>query len=77
MLVANAIMAGVVYMLVAQFLPLYLFDQGFSIIASKFAVLAAAAVAAYLLPCYLLGLKEAHLVVEKLKTHILRPLNLV
>ncbi|HSH31320.1 MAG TPA: murein biosynthesis integral membrane protein MurJ [Candidatus Saccharimonadales bacterium] len=76
MLLANLIMASVIYLMVARVLPLFIFDRGFAVIGPKFAVIALAGALAYLLPSYALGLREARLVVGKLKASLLRPLNL-
>ena len=76
MLLAGGIMASVTYIMVARALPLYKADLGFSIIGPKFVVLVAVATLAYLLPCYVLGLREAHQFTRKLKEQMLKPLNL-
>ncbi len=75
MLIANAIMAGVIYLLVGNYLPLYRNDHGFSVVGPKFAAIAVAAVAAYLIPCYVLRLREAKQFVGKIKAQIIRPLS--
>lgn len=67
MLLANAIMASTVYILVAGFLPLYRADRGFIVVGPKFLAIAAAAAIAYLIPCYILQLPEAHTFMRKLK----------
>jgi putative peptidoglycan lipid II flippase len=77
MLLANAIMAGVVYPFVAVLLPLYKADVGFSIVAPKFFVIVVVAAITYLIPCYLLDLREARQFIERFKDQVLRPLNLV
>ncbi len=74
MLIANAIMAGVVYLLVGKYLPLYRADHGFVTVAPKFATIAVAAVAAYLVPCYVLRLREAKQFVGKVKAQFIRPI---
>lgn len=76
MLLANIIMASIVYILIAGFLPLYADDKGFMVVGPKFLVIAGAGLLAYMLPCYLLKLKEARYFVSKLKEQALRPLNL-
>lgn len=76
MVLANAIMASVVYILVAQVLPLYVWDKGFMVVAPKFAIICLAAFAAYLIPCFILGLQEARMVWGKLKARTRLPLHL-
>lgn len=76
MLLANSIMASVMYILIARVFPLYRADTGFEIVAPKFFAITLAAAAAYLLPCYLLQLKEARLFIAKFKEQVLKPLNL-
>ncbi len=75
MLIANAIMAAVVYLLVSEFLPLYKLDHGFMVVGPKFAIIGLAAVASYLIPCYILRLREAKQFASKLKAQMLRPLG--
>jgi putative peptidoglycan lipid II flippase len=76
MMVAAAVMGGVLYISVARLLPLYRADLGFGVVGPKFLALASIAAAAYLLPCYLLNLREARQFARKLKEQMLRPLNL-
>lgn len=76
MLIAAAIMAGVVYIMVARVVPLYKADVGFAIVGPKFLLILIVGSLAYLIPCYLLDLKEAHKFASKLKEQLLRPLNL-
>ncbi len=76
MLIAGAIMAGLTYIMVAAVFPLYRSDVGITVVGSKFVALIAIAAASYLVPCYLLRLREAHLFIGKLKAQILKPLNL-
>lgn len=73
MLLANAVMAGVVYLLVGHFLPLYAVDRGFRTVAGKFIIISVAAVLAYVIPCYVMQLREAKQLVRKLITQVLRP----
>lgn len=75
MLIANGIMAGAVYILVAKYLPLYKNDSGFLVVAPKFAIIAAVAAAAYLIPCYVLRLREAKQFFGKIKAQFLRPIG--
>lgn len=76
MLLANAIMASIIYLLVSQTLPLFAADKGFWVIAPKFAVICLAGIAAYLVPCYMLGLHEARMVWDKFKARTRLPLHL-
>lgn len=76
MLLANAIMASVIYLMVARALPLFAADRGFAVIAPKFSLIVLAGGLAYLLPSYALGLREAKMVVGKLTAGIRRSLNL-
>lgn len=76
MLVANAIMASLLYIAVAQFLPLYDLDRGFHVIAPKFLLIVVIGAIGYLVPCYALRLPEAHTFMRKLKTQLLRPFSL-
>jgi len=74
--VAGLIMAGVVYIVINRFLPLYASDHGFLTLAPKFIIIVAAAAAAYLLPCYLLRLNEAKLFISRLTAVMAKSLNL-
>ncbi len=76
MVVANLIMASVIYILVSRFLPLYAVDRGFRHIAPKFAVISVAAGLAYIIPSYLMGLREAKQLVQRLKSKVNIPFNL-
>jgi putative peptidoglycan lipid II flippase len=76
MLIANTVMSSAVYILVARVLPLYAVDQGFMIIAPKFAALVIAAGLLYLIPSYVFHLKEARQVVTRLFAYMRRPVNL-
>lgn len=76
MVVAATLMGGVLYISVAKLLPLYRSDLGFGVVGPKFLILFGIAAAAYLIPCYLLNLREAHQFARMLKAQILRPLNL-
>lgn len=76
MLIAGAIMSGVVYIMVARVFPLYKADVGFAVVGPKFLIILAVGSLAYLIPCYLLDLNEAHKFASKLKEQLLRPLNL-
>ncbi|HVE81156.1 MAG TPA: murein biosynthesis integral membrane protein MurJ [Candidatus Dormibacteraeota bacterium] len=76
MLIANAVMAGTIYILVARVLPLYKADVGFGVVGPKFFIILTAGILAYLIPCYILQLKEAKIFVGKIKEQIARPLSL-
>lgn len=75
MLLANAIMASVVYITVARVLPLQRLDRGFVIIGPKFLIIMAAAALAYLVPCYILQLPEARTFWSRLKDQTNRFVN--
>jgi putative peptidoglycan lipid II flippase len=76
MLLAGGIMAGFTYIFVARVLPLYKSDLGFTVVGPKFLILIVVATVSYLVPCYLLGLREAHYFTRKLKEQMAKPLNL-
>lgn len=73
---AGAFMAGIIYLTVSRLLPLYAGDRGFATLAPKFLLLLIIGAAAYLMPCYLLKLKEAHSFVGRVKDIMVRSLNL-
>ncbi len=76
MIMAAAVMGGVVYWLVSRVLPLYRADVGFGVVGPKFFTIVAVAAVAYLVPCYLLNLREARQFYRKFKAQVLRPFNL-
>lgn len=76
MLLANTIMASVLYIMVAAVLPLYATDRGFYVVGSKFGVIAITALLAYIIPSYLLELREARTFVAKLKPQLRQPTSL-
>lgn len=76
MSLAGVVMALAVRYMVRDVLPLYAQDLGFSVIAPKFIVIMLVATVAYLLPCYLLRLREAKTMIHRIADIILRPLNL-
>ncbi len=76
MTIAAAIMAPVLYIVVSRLLPLYAADRGFATLAPKFLLIVLIGVAAYLVPCYLLRLKEAKLISGRIKELMVRSLNL-
>lgn len=73
---AGLVMAAAVRYMVHDVLPLYSDDLGFATIAPKFIIIMLVATVAYLVPCYLLRLKEAKTMVHRMVDTILRPLNL-
>jgi putative peptidoglycan lipid II flippase len=77
MVVAAAVMVPVLYLMVARLLPLYASDKGFTTLAPKFVVLLVIGLSAYLVPCYLLRLKEAKSFVTRTKELMARSFNLV
>jgi putative peptidoglycan lipid II flippase len=76
MLVAAGIMAGVVYVLISQMIPLYALDRGFLVLAPKFALILIIAAVCYLVPCYVLRVPEAHQFIKRLRDVLNRTLNL-
>lgn len=70
------IMASMLYLTVSQVLPLYALDRGLIELAPKFLAIIAIGTTSYLLPCYLLRLKEARTFVGRVQDIILRPINL-
>lgn len=76
MLIATVIMTSLLYIAVAELLPLYDLDRGFRVIAPKFGLIVIIGAIGYLVPCYALRLPEAHSFMRKLKTQLLRPLSL-
>lgn len=77
MLIAGSISAGVTYLMVAEIVPLYRADLGFMVVGPKFLVILAVATASYMLPAYLLDLREARQVVAKVAQQMSKPLNLI
>ncbi len=76
MLIAGLIMAGVVYIIINRFLPLYASDRGFITLAPKFLVILGTATIAYFVPCSLLRLAEAKLFIGRLAGVMSKSLNL-
>ncbi|MFI5240193.1 MAG: murein biosynthesis integral membrane protein MurJ [Candidatus Saccharimonadia bacterium] len=74
MLIANTIMAGIVYLLVAKFLPLYRLDRGIMVVGPKFLLICLAAGLAYLLPSYILRVREAKQFVGRVVGQLFGPL---
>ena len=73
---AAAIMAPLLYVTVANVLPLYAGDKGFTTLAPKFLMIFGLGITAYLIPCYLLRLREANHVVDRVRELMVRSLNL-
>lgn len=73
---AGLIMAVAIRYMIHNVLPLYSGDLGFMTIAPKFIIIMLVAAASYLIPCYLMRLKEAKTMVHRIADTILRPLNL-
>lgn len=76
MLLAGAILAPVLYLTINAVMPLYAEDRGFITLAPKFALIALIGAAAYVIPCYLLGLREAKQAISKLRDTMARSFNL-
>jgi putative peptidoglycan lipid II flippase len=76
MILAGAIMGGITYICVSRVLPLYRADLGISVVGPKFLALITIASASYLIPCYILNLREAHKFLALLKEQLTKPLNL-
>lgn len=76
MSIAGVIMAVAVRYMIREVLPLYSGDLGFAVIAPKFIIIMLVAAVAYLVPCYLLRLREAKTMIHRIADVILRPLNL-
>lgn len=77
MCLAGSVMAIVVRYMIHDVLPLYSGDLGFAVIAPKFIIIMLVAAAAYLVPCYVLRLREAKTMIHRIADVILRPLNLI
>jgi putative peptidoglycan lipid II flippase len=76
MLLSGIIMASVTYLLVSQAFPLYKADIGFLVVGPKFFLIVVIATLTYLVPAYLLDLREARQLARRFKDQMLRPLNL-
>ena len=72
MMIAGAIMIGIVYPVIAVVLPLYAGDEGFITLVPKFLAIFAVAIVSYLVPCYLLRLNEAKIVAGRTREIIKR-----
>lgn len=74
-ILAGVIMAASLYLSLVYLFPLNSVDQGFVVIAPKFLALLAIGTVAYLIPCYLLKLEEAHAFVARFFSYFKRPLE--
>lgn len=75
MLVATAATAFVTYLLIAYVLPLQASDVGFFALVPKFILTVTASFAFYISLSYLLGLREASPIIERIKNTIFRPMR--
>jgi putative peptidoglycan lipid II flippase len=76
MLIAGGIMSGVLYILVSKVFPLYRADIGFAVVGPKFVIIFTLGIISYLVPCYLLNLREARKGYHAVKEQMIKPLNL-
>ena len=76
MVVAGGIMTGVVYVALNVLVPLYAADKGFMTLAPKFALLLLIGTLAYLIPCYVLRLREAKIFVGRVRDIMVRSSNM-
>ncbi len=76
MAMAGIIMAVVLYYAVNYYLPLYATDKGFVVLAPKFLIFLALGAGAYLVPCYMLRLKEASVAFARVRELMVRTINL-
>lgn len=74
---ATTIMASALYLSLVYWLTLQATDRGIVIIAPKFLALLAIGTAAYLIPCYLLKLEEAHAFLGRFISFFKRPANVL
>jgi putative peptidoglycan lipid II flippase len=70
------VMAFSVRYMIQNVVPLYADDLGFTTIAPKFLLIMLVAAATYLIPCYVLRVREAKLMIHRLADTLLRPLDL-
>jgi peptidoglycan biosynthesis protein MviN/MurJ (putative lipid II flippase) len=75
MVVAGAIMAGTLYLLVSQVFVLQAADRGVLVIGPKFTLLLVISGLAYVIPCYILRLKEAKLFINRLQKRLVAPIS--
>jgi putative peptidoglycan lipid II flippase len=76
MIFSASIMLGILYLLISQFFPLYANDHGFFTLMPKFVLIVGVAIVTYLVPCYLLRLKEAKHVARRVREVLTKQLNL-
>jgi putative peptidoglycan lipid II flippase len=76
MVVAGGIMIGALYPLISQFIPLYANDKGFLTLMPKFLLIVVVGAIAYIIPCYILRLNEAHDIARRTRELMARSLNL-
>jgi putative peptidoglycan lipid II flippase len=76
MLIAGLIMAGSIYLLITEVIPLYADDKGFLTLMPKFILIMVVAAVTYLVPCYLLRIAEAKQFVGRIRDTLTRTLNL-
>ena len=74
---ASMIMASSIYLSLVWLFPLNAADRGFLVIAPKFLLLLVIGTVAYLVPCYVLKLDEAHAFMGRFLGYIKRPLNIL
>ncbi|HEY2003752.1 MAG TPA: murein biosynthesis integral membrane protein MurJ [Candidatus Saccharimonadia bacterium] len=74
--VAGIIMACATYLLINRFIPLYASDRGFITLMPKFLALVLTATVTYMVPCYLMRLSEAHMILGRLRLLMQKSLNL-
>jgi putative peptidoglycan lipid II flippase len=72
----GAIMALVIYLLITYTFPLYAVDHGFWTLMPKFVLITLAGAAAYLLPCIVMQLPEAKVILTRLREIMVKSLNL-
>ncbi len=71
---SSILMGAAIYFAIVYVFPLYSYDVGLTVIAPKFLGLIAIGTLAYLLPCYLLDLDEAHAFLGRFFGYLKRPL---
>jgi putative peptidoglycan lipid II flippase len=76
MVVASGFMVAVLYPLISKVMPLYAHDHGFLTLMPKFLLITLVALVAYMVPCYLLRIKEAEHFAAKARSILARQLNL-
>jgi putative peptidoglycan lipid II flippase len=76
MTVAGAVMTGLTYLTIRVIVPLYAADKGFFTLAPKFMVVLLIGSLAYLIPCYVLRIKEAKIFVSRVRDIMVRSVDL-